>query len=120
MRKNRKDDSRRRLYHTFHKLKRSFTAFLPVDNNRRGQCNRCGVCCTMGWTCPFLKYVRENGETLAACGIRHIRPMNCRTYPTIVSLGVVSLLFSVAIGSVLPCASLKLVGNRTCSTEAME
>ncbi len=76
---------RRLLYHSIQKVKRTFTAFLPVEKNRQGECVRCGECCKMGWACPFLKYVEDDGKKLAACGIRHIRPMNCRSYPRIKS-----------------------------------
>jgi len=72
---------RKLLYHTVQKIKRTFTAFLPADKSRRGQCDRCGECCKMGWTCPFLRYVEKDGRKLAVCAIHRIRPMNCRTYP---------------------------------------
>jgi uncharacterized protein len=77
--------TKRVLYHAAQKVRRTFTSFLPINKNRHGDCSRCGVCCTMGWTCPFLKYVEENGKRLAACGIRKIRPLNCRKYPRVKS-----------------------------------
>jgi len=81
MKKTHQKSERRLLFHTTQKVRRSFTSFLPVAKNRRGECNRCGECCKMGWTCPFLKYIEEDGKRLATCSIRHIRPMNCRAYP---------------------------------------
>jgi Fe-S-cluster containining protein len=60
------------------KIKRTFTAFLPVDKNRRGQCIRCGRCCRLPNDCPFLK-IKEDGN--AVCLIYLIRPLNCRKYP---------------------------------------
>jgi Fe-S-cluster containining protein len=60
------------------KLKRTFTAFLPVAKNRKGQCNRCGACCKLPNVCPWLRY---DAEGKALCAIYHIRPLNCRKYP---------------------------------------
>lgn len=78
-----KKQPKKLIYHTFQKIKRTFTAFLPVSKERRGECARCGVCCTMGWTCPFLDYVIEDGKRLAICKIRKFRPLNCRKYPRV-------------------------------------
>ncbi len=44
---------------------------------RRGECNRCGLCCQLVFKCPSLRY--ENG--LASCGRYHSRPSNCRIFP---------------------------------------
>jgi Fe-S-cluster containining protein len=60
------------------KLKRTVTAFLPVDKNRRGQCIRCGACCKLPNVCPFLGY---DSEGKAICRIYNLRPLNCRKYP---------------------------------------
>ncbi|MBN2019486.1 MAG: hypothetical protein JW749_04605 [Sedimentisphaerales bacterium] len=60
------------------KLKRTFTAFLPVDKSRRGQCNRCGACCKLPNVCPWLRF---DAEGKALCLIYPVRPLNCRKYP---------------------------------------
>lgn len=61
------------------KLKRVPTAvLLPVADNRRGDCNRCGECCKLPYPCPFLRY---DAEGLSSCAIYHIRPPSCRKYP---------------------------------------
>ena len=60
------------------KLKRTFTAFLPVAKNRKGQCNRCGACCKLPNVCPWLRY---DAEGKSKCIIYPIRPLNCRKYP---------------------------------------
>jgi hypothetical protein len=44
---------------------------------RRGDCNRCGLCCQLVVKCVFLRY--ENG--LAACGQYENRPPNCSKFP---------------------------------------
>ena len=60
------------------KVKRQFTAFLPVANNRRGECKRCGECCKMPYPCPMLGYDEEG---LSYCRIYKLRPPSCRVYP---------------------------------------
>ena len=60
------------------KLKRTLTAVLPIEDNRRGECNRCGACCSLPNRCPFLDFDDQN---LAICKIYHFRPLNCRKYP---------------------------------------
>ncbi|MHA1648206.1 MAG: YkgJ family cysteine cluster protein [Promethearchaeota archaeon] len=60
------------------RILRTFTAFLPRDKKRKGECLRCGECCKLPNVCPFLRY-DENHK--ARCLIYHIRPMNCRVYP---------------------------------------
>lgn len=55
------------------KMKRTFTAFLPVDENRQGACRRCGGCCKLAFKCPFYD---GNG-----CSIYSFRPPQCRKYP---------------------------------------
>lgn len=44
---------------------------------RRGDCNRCGLCCQLVFKCQHLRY--EDG--LAACGRYESRPPNCRNFP---------------------------------------
>ena len=62
-----------------HKIKRLATSvLLPVAENRRGDCNRCGECCKLPYPCPFLRY-DENG--LSSCAVYHFRPPSCRKYP---------------------------------------
>lgn len=58
------------------------TWFFPqyVERNiamRRGDCNRCGLCCQLVVKCVFLRY--EDG--LAACGCYEKRPPNCAKFP---------------------------------------
>ena len=60
------------------KLKRTATSILPVDKNRKGNCVRCGACCKLPNTCPFLTF-DEHG--LSVCKIYRLRPLNCRKYP---------------------------------------
>jgi hypothetical protein len=60
------------------KAKRTVTAFLPVADNRKGQCVSCGACCKLPTVCPFLKY---DSEEKSYCTIYPIRPLNCRKYP---------------------------------------
>ena len=57
---------------------RCFTAFLPRDKSRVGECLRCGACCKLPNVCPFLRYDENNKSR---CSIYLIRPMNCRIYP---------------------------------------
>jgi hypothetical protein len=61
-----------------HKLKRFATSLLPVAENRRGSCNRCGECCKLPNPCKFLRY-DENG--LSSCAVYRWRPPSCRKYP---------------------------------------
>jgi hypothetical protein len=60
------------------KIKRTFTAVLPVSKRRKGQCANCGACCRLPKACPFLRY-RPDGKSY--CLIYPIRPLNCRKYP---------------------------------------
>ena len=62
----------------FGRFIRCFTAFLPRDKSRTGECVRCGACCKLPNICPFLRY-DENDKS--RCTIYLIRPMNCRVYP---------------------------------------
>jgi uncharacterized protein len=60
------------------KLKRLTTSLLPVDANRRGDCNRCGACCKLPYPCPFLRF---DDQGLSSCAVYHVRPPSCRKYP---------------------------------------
>lgn len=60
------------------KLKRFSTSLLPVDSDRRGDCNRCGACCQLPFPCPFLRF---DDQGLSSCGVYHLRPPSCRKYP---------------------------------------
>jgi len=60
------------------KLRRTVTAFLPIEKGRQGKCIRCGACCKLPNPCPFLDF-DEQGKAL--CTIYPIRPLNCRKYP---------------------------------------
>jgi len=57
---------------------RTVTAFLPVSEERKGECVDCGACCKLPNVCPFLK---SNGDGKSYCTIYSIRPLNCRKYP---------------------------------------
>ncbi|MEA3278144.1 MAG: hypothetical protein U9Q81_23230 [Pseudomonadota bacterium] len=60
------------------KLKRLAASLLPVADNRRGECNRCGECCKLPYPCPFLSY-DEHGQS--SCSVYLFRPPSCRKYP---------------------------------------
>ncbi|OGF22119.1 hypothetical protein A3D45_00385 [Candidatus Falkowbacteria bacterium RIFCSPHIGHO2_02_FULL_42_9] len=60
------------------KVKRTFTAMLPVAKNRMGQCVNCGACCRLPNNCLFLKF-KPDGKS--SCFIHPLRPLNCRKYP---------------------------------------
>jgi hypothetical protein len=45
---------------------------------RKGDCNRCGLCCQLVFKCQFL---RHDDEGLAYCGVYKVRPSNCRVFP---------------------------------------
>jgi hypothetical protein len=60
---------------TFHKdrIARS------VQETRKGDCHRCGLCCELIYKCPFLG---RDGQNLPYCRIYgDLRPANCRNYP---------------------------------------
>ena len=45
---------------------------------REGQCNRCGICCQMGFRCPSL----ETDQPQVGCKkYQKRRPLNCRNFP---------------------------------------
>lgn len=60
------------------KAQRFATSLLPVDNGRRGDCNRCGECCKLPYPCPFLRY---DADGLSRCAVYQARPPSCRKYP---------------------------------------
>jgi hypothetical protein len=60
------------------KVKRLATSLLSVDTNRRGECNRCGACCSLPFPCPFLRYDEQG---LSSCAVYYVRPPSCRKYP---------------------------------------
>jgi Fe-S-cluster containining protein len=60
------------------KLKRTFTAILPVSKDRKGRCINCGACCRLPNVCWFLRY-KADGSSY--CSVYSIRPLNCRKYP---------------------------------------
>jgi uncharacterized protein len=62
------------------KLKRFLTSLLPVAENRRGACNRCGQCCKLPFPCPFLRFDEQG---LSSCAVYYARPPSCRKYPRI-------------------------------------
>lgn len=64
------------------KIKRFATSFLPVSEERRGDCNRCGECCKLPYPCPFLRYDEQG---LSRCAVYSLRPPSCRKYPRIAS-----------------------------------
>ena len=45
---------------------------------REGECARCGTCCKLMFTCPFLT-THQDGST--SCMIHNKRPVNCRIFP---------------------------------------
>ncbi len=61
-----------------HKLKRTFTSLLPIEEGRQGECNNCGACCRLPFRCIFLKE-KEDGKEY--CSIYAVRPPNCRKFP---------------------------------------
>jgi Fe-S-cluster containining protein len=62
------------------KLKRFLTSLLPVAENRRGECNRCGQCCKLPFPCPFLRFDEQG---LSSCAVYFARPPSCRKYPRV-------------------------------------
>ena len=71
-------EGHRRRLRMVNKFKRLATSFLPVDTNRRGECNRCGACCKLPYPCPFLRY---DDQGLSSCAVYRFRPSSCRKYP---------------------------------------
>ncbi len=65
-----------------YKVQRTFTAFLPVEENRKGSCLGCGLCCRFALDCPFRS---EQG-----CSIYSIRPPQCRKYPRTLEESIVA------------------------------
>ena len=60
------------------KVVRQFTALKPVDKTRAGACKRCGNCCKLPYTCPFLRY---NAKGESYCKAYKLRPLSCKKYP---------------------------------------
>lgn len=60
------------------KAVRQLTSLRPVADTRKGECRRCGNCCKLPRTCPFLRY-NSDGESY--CRIYKLRPLSCKKYP---------------------------------------
>ena len=60
------------------KVLRQITAFSPVYKHRSGTCKRCGACCKLPYTCPWL---RTDKSGLIRCSVYFFRPPSCRKYP---------------------------------------
>jgi len=65
-----------------HKIKRTLSSLLPVEEGRSGSCNNCGACCRLPFRCMFLR-TSDDGESgkKEYCGIYKVRPPNCRKFP---------------------------------------
>jgi hypothetical protein len=50
-----------------------------IAGARQGECNRCGACCKILFTCPFL--VEDEG--VFACSVYDHRPPSCRLFPMV-------------------------------------
>jgi hypothetical protein len=50
-----------------------------IAGARQGECNRCGACCKILFTCPFL--VEDNG--VLSCSVYDHRPPSCRLFPMV-------------------------------------
>jgi hypothetical protein len=55
------------------KIQRTITSLLPVEENRKGSCRKCGQCCKFFFECPFYDGKR--------CAVYSLRPPQCRKYP---------------------------------------
>jgi hypothetical protein len=51
-----------------------------IAGARQGECNRCGACCKILFTCPFL--VEEKGGVFT-CSVYDHRPPSCRLFPMV-------------------------------------
>lgn len=50
-----------------------------IEENRQGECHRCGLCCELVYKCPFLG---RDSKNLAYCRVYgELRPANCKNYP---------------------------------------
>ena len=50
-----------------------------IEQNRTGDCHRCGKCCELIYRCPFLG---RDSQNLPYCRVYgDLRPANCRNYP---------------------------------------
>jgi hypothetical protein len=50
-----------------------------IAGARQGECNRCGACCKILFTCPFL--VEDKG--MFTCSVYDHRPPSCRLFPMV-------------------------------------
>jgi hypothetical protein len=50
-----------------------------IAGARQGECNRCGACCKILFTCPFL--VEDRG--VFTCSVYDHRPPSCRLFPMV-------------------------------------
>src|SRR5580704_3858318 len=50
-----------------------------IAGARQGECNRCGTCCKILFTCPFL--VEDKG--VFTCSVYDHRPPSCRLFPMV-------------------------------------
>ena len=50
-----------------------------IAGARQGECNRCGACCKILFTCPFL--VEDKG--VFTCSVYDHRPPSCRLFPMV-------------------------------------
>jgi hypothetical protein len=50
-----------------------------IAGAREGECNRCGACCKILFTCPFL--VEDKG--VFTCSVYDHRPPSCRLFPMV-------------------------------------
>lgn len=57
-------------------LRRGYVA--EQHARRRGECKRCGRCCSLGVRCPFLAILPDG---MKGCSIYDKRPLQCRTFP---------------------------------------
>lgn len=46
---------------------------------REGHCTRCGACCKLLFTCPFL--IEDPAKGIFACSIHQKKPSNCVRFP---------------------------------------
>jgi hypothetical protein len=51
---------------------------LRMQQDRMGECRRCGLCCRLLFKCPFLQGLPDG---TCSCSIHNQRPDNCRLFP---------------------------------------
>lgn len=50
-----------------------------IETQRKGECQRCGLCCELIYKCPFLG---KDANNLSYCRVYgDLRPASCRIYP---------------------------------------